>query len=208
GDGFKELFKNLGADKIINGGQTMNPSTEDILLAVENINAKNIFILPNNKNIILAAEQAKKLSNKNVVVLPTKTIPEGVSAMINFVNTMSLDENIEVMSESFAELITGQVTYAVRNTSLDGYEISEGDILCMKGGKINNVSKDVMSGTKELLMGIINENSVLVSIYFGQESEEATASDLAGYIIEQYPNCEVEVYSGGQPLYYYLISVE
>ncbi len=208
GAGFKELFVNLGADEIIEGGQTMNPSTEDILSAIEKINAKNIFILPNNKNIIMAAEQAKILSNKNVLVLRTKTIPEGVSAMINFVNSMSLEENIETMTNAFGNLTTGQVTYAVRTTKLDDRDIEEGDMLCMINGKINNTAKDVQEGTKVLLDSLINDESSLVSIYFGEDVQEEDADELTAYINEKYPDCEVEVYSGGQPLYYYLISAE
>ena len=209
GSGLSDIFKNLGVDEIIEGGQTMNPSTEDILNAVEKINAKNIIVLPNNKNIILAAEQAAKLSkDKKIYVVPSKTIPEGITAMINYNIGEGVEENVSNMTDSLSYVKTAMVTYAVRETSIDDKKIEEGDILGMLGGNISVVSKDIMEGTKELIDNAIDEDSEMISIYYGSDVKEEDANELAQYIEEKYPDCEVEVQMGNQPLYYYIISVE
>lgn len=209
GSGLSDIFKNLGVDEIIEGGQTMNPSTEDILNAVENINAKNIIVLPNNKNIILAAEQAAKLSkDKKVFVVPSKTIPEGITAMINFNPAESVDSNVSDMTESLSTVKTAMVTYAVRETSIDDKQIEEGDILGMLGGNIAVVSKDLIEGTKELIDKAVDDDSEMISVYYGSDVKEDEANEIAAYIEEKYPDCEVEVQLGNQPLYYYIISVE
>lgn len=209
GSGLSDIFKNLGVDEIIEGGQTMNPSTEDILNAVEKINAKNIIVLPNNKNIILAAEQAAKLSkDKKIYVVPSKTIPEGITAMINYNIGEGVEENVSNMTDSLSYVKTAMVTYAVRETSIDDKKIEEGDILGMLGGNISVVSKDIMEGTKELIDNAIDEDSEMISIYYGSDVKEEDADELAKYIEEKYPDCEVEVQMGNQPLYYYIISVE
>ncbi len=209
GSGLSDIFKNLGVDEIIEGGQTMNPSTEDILNAVEKINAKNIIVLPNNKNIILAAEQAAKLSkDKKIYVVPSKTIPEGITAMINYNIGEGVEENVSNMIDSLSYVKTAMVTYAVRETSIDDKKIEEGDILGMLGGNISVVSKDIMEGTKELIDNAIDEDSEMISIYYGSDVKEEDANELAQYIEEKYPDCEVEVQMGNQPLYYYIISVE
>lgn len=209
GSGLSDIFKNLGVDEIIEGGQTMNPSTEDILNAVEKINAKNIIVLPNNKNIILAAEQAAKLSkDKKIYVVPSKTIPEGITAMIDYNIGEGVEENVSNMTDSLSYVKTAMVTYAVRETSIDDKKIEEGDILGMLGGNISVVSKDIMEGTKELIDNAIDEDSEMISIYYGSDVKEDDADELAQYIEEKYPDCEVEVQMGNQPLYYYIISVE
>lgn len=209
GSGLSDIFKNLGVDEIIEGGQTMNPSTEDILNTVEKINAKNIIVLPNNKNIILAAEQAAKLSkDKKIHVVPSKTIPEGITAMINYNIGEGVEENVSNMTDSLSYVKTAMVTYAVRETSIDDKKIEEGYILGMLGGNISVVSKDIMEGTKELIDNAIDEDSEMISIYYGSDVKEEDADELAQYIEEKYPDCEVEVQMGNQPLYYYIISVE
>lgn len=209
GSGLSDIFKNLGVDEIIEGGQTMNPSTEDILNAVEKINAKNIIVLPNNKNIILAAEQADKLSkDKKIYVVPSKTIPEGITAMINYNIGEGVEENVSNMTDSLSYVKTAMVTYAVRETSIDDKKIEEGDILGMLDGNISVVSKDIMEGTKELIDKAIDEDSEMISIYYGSDVKQEDADELAQYIEEKYPDCEVEVQMGNQPLYYYIISVE
>jgi len=209
GDGLKELFKGLGADVVIEGGQTMNPSTEDILNAIAKVNAKNVVVLPNNKNIILAANQAKELcEDKNIFVIPSKTIPQGISAMINFIPTESVDAVVDAMNNAILNIKTGQITYAVRDTVVDSMKISVGDILCMAEGDIKNVAKDVQDGTKKLIDSMLDDNSEFVSIYYGEDVTEEMSNEIVSYIEENYPECEVEFYNGKQPLYYYYISVE
>lgn len=209
GEGLSKIFSSLGADYIVEGGQTMNPSTEDILNAIEKVNADHVFILPNNKNIILAALQAKDLiEDKTIHVIPTKSIPEGITAMINYTQGISADENEEEMTKNLLDVKTGQLTYAVRDTSVNDKEINEGDILGIGNDKILVVDKDVEQCAKSLINQLIDEDSELVTIYYGQDIEEATANELATYIEENYEECEVEVHYGGQPLYYYLLSIE
>ena len=209
GEGLTSIFKNLGVDEVIEGGQTMNPSTEDILNAVDKINADHIFVLPNNKNIILAAEQAAKLSeDKKLHVIPSRSVPEGISAMFCFEHEADPDDMEEAMKEAIQMVNTATVTYAVRDTSIGDKEIKEGNILGMLNDQIEVVAEDVMEGTKELIKASVTEDSEVVGIYYGADATEEDAEELAAFIEENYPDCEVEVQSGGQPLYYYIISVE
>ncbi len=209
GEGLTKIFKNLGVDEVIEGGQTMNPSTEDILNAVDKINADHIFVLPNNKNIILAAEQAAKLSeDKKLHVIPSRSVPEGISAMFCFEHGADPDEMEEAMKDAIKMVDTATVTYAVRDTSIGDKEIKEGNILGMLNDQIEVVAEDVMEGTKELIKASVTEDSEVVGIYYGADATEEDAEELAAFIEENYPDCEVEVQSGGQPLYYYIISVE
>ncbi|MCX7903716.1 MAG: DAK2 domain-containing protein [Caloramator sp.] len=208
GEGYKQIFEELGADKIIEGGQTMNPSTQDIVDAINNINAKNIFVLPNNKNIILAAEQARDLSNKNVIVIPTKSIPQGITAMLNFNPDINVDENKETMMEAISKVKTGQVTFAVRNTNFDGIDVNEGDIIGILNGKLVNSGTNLNEITAELIDNMIDDESEFVSIFYGNEVSEDDAAEIQKYVKEKYSNLDVNVYFGGQPIYYYIISVE
>ena len=209
GDGIEEIFKNLGVDVVVSGGQTMNPSTEDILNAVAKVNADNVFILPNNKNIILASEQAAKIvEDKKLYVVPTTSVPEGLEALINYDASQSADDAFETMKDSLSLVKTLMVTYAVRDTVFGENTITEGDILCMLGGKIEVVSKEIKDGTCQLIDKAVDEDSEMISIYYGSDVTEEDAQEIAAYVEETYPDCEVEVVSGGQPLYYYIISVE
>ena len=209
GDGLKEIFKSLGVDYIIQGGQTMNPSTEDVLNAINQVNADNVFVLPNNKNIILAAKQASELcQDKNVVVVPSKSIPQGISAMISYEHENDVEENIKNMEDSMSYVSTGQLTFAVRDTSIDEKEIKEGDILGIGDDKILTVEKELDLAAKELVEQLVNEDSELVIVYYGKDVEENVADDFGKYIEEKFEECDVEVHYGGQPLYYYILSVE
>ncbi len=209
GEGLTEIFKGLGVDHVVEGGQTMNPSTEDILNAVAKVHAKHVYILPNNKNIILAAEQAKDIVEDKVIhVIPTTTIPQGISAMIGFEPSAEPETNEENMTEAIDEVVSGQVTFAVRDTVIEEHEIKEGDILGIAEGKICAVEPNIDDSVKKLFDNLIDEDSELVTIYYGSDIEEATASQLAEDIEDKYEDIEVEVHYGGQPLYYYLISVE
>lgn len=209
GEGINEIFKGLGADYIIAGGQTMNPSTEDVLNAIEEVNADNIFILPNNKNIILAANQAASLiEEKNVFVIPTKTVPQGITALINFMPDSTAEENAHRMTEELANVKSGQVTYAVRDTLIDDKSIKQGDYMGIGDSGILSVGEDMEAVTKDMVAEMADEDSAIISIYYGEEVAEAAAQKLGAEIEEQYPDCEVEVHFGGQPIYYYVISVE
>lgn len=209
GEGINEIFKGLGADYIIAGGQTMNPSTEDVLNAIEEVNADNIFILPNNKNIILAANQAASLiEEKNVFVIPTKTVPQGITALINFMPDSTAEENAQRMTEELANVKSGQVTYAVRDTLIDDKSIKQGDYMGIGDNGILSVGEDMEAVTKDMVAEMVDEDSAIISIYYGEEVEEAAAQKLGTKIEEQYPDCEVEVHFGGQPIYYYVVSVE
>ena len=209
GDGLREIFKDLGVDNIIEGGQTMNPSTEDVLSAINELNADNIFVLPNNGNIILTAEQAKELTkDKNVVVIPTKNIPQGITAMINFVEGMSVEQNAEIMTECLSDVKSGQTTYAVRDTSIDGKEIKAGDIMGLSDKTIEAVGTDAVDTTVELLRHLMDEDSELVTIYYGEEASEEDAKKIAEAVEEIDGDIEVEIQYGGQPIYYYFVSVE
>ncbi len=209
GEGFSEIFRELGVDSIIEGGQTMNPSTEDILTAVENTHAKNVVVLPNNKNIILAAEQAAELTeDKRVIVIPTKTIPQGIAAMVGYMPDSDTDANVENMKGSYQYISTGQVTYAVRDTMIDGKEIHDGDIMGLDDDGIEAVGKDLTETTLNLVLSMVDEDSELISLYYGADVKEEDAQKMAQSIEEVCPECEVEVNYGGQPIYYYMISVE
>lgn len=209
GAGLGEIFKGIGADYVIEGGQTMNPSTEDMLNAIDHVNADTVYILPNNKNIILAAEQAKYLvEDKEIVVVPSKTVPQGIAALINFIPELSPEENLETMKEEMGRIKTGQVTYAVRNTMIDDKEIHEGDIMGLGDSGILAVGQSIESTAVETLKAMVDEESELVSIYYGSDVTEADAQAVAERLQESCPDLEVEIQEGGQPIYYYLMSVE
>ena len=209
GEGLDEIFKGLNVDYIISGGQTMNPSTEDILNAVEKVNAETIFVLPNNKNIILAANQAESLvEDKNVIVIPSKTIPQGISAMIGFVEDNSAEDNKEAMTDSMSYVKTGEITYAVRDTVIDDKAIREGNIMGIGDEGILSVGDDITATTVDMIKKMQDEDSEIVSIYYGEGVTEDEAQTLASKLSEELPDLEVEVYSGGQPVYYYIASVE
>jgi len=209
GNGMTEIFKELGVDYLIEGGQTMNPSTEDMLNAIARVNAKTIYIFPNNKNIILAANQARDLTeDKEIVVVPTKTIPQGITAMISYVPEKNSAENTEAMLQAIERVKTGQVTYAVRDTRIDDKEIHEGDIMGIGDHGILAVGKDRLEVTKETVAEMVDDESEVISIYYGADTEKAEAEELAAAIEEEYPDCDVELNAGGQPIYYYVISVE
>jgi len=209
GEGLSEIFQGIGADYMIEGGQTMNPSTEDMLNAIDKVNADVIYILPNNKNIILAAEQAKYLvEDKQIIVVPSKTIPQGIAALINFMPDSSPEENLEGMVEEMGRVRTGQITYAVRNTSIDGMEIKEGDIMGIGDSGMLAVGQEIEATVLETVKRMVDENSELISVYSGADVSEEDAEALVEKIQEEYPDCEVELNHGGQPVYYYLLSVE
>lgn len=209
GDGIADIFRDLGVDYLIEGGQTMNPSTEDMLNAIEQVPAKNIFILPNNKNIILAANQAKALTeDKNIIVVPTKTVPQGITAVINYVPEKSPEENAAVMEEEIARVKTGQLTYAVRDTHIDDKTIHAGDIMGVGDHAILSVGKDIEEVALETVGQMVDDETELISIYYGEDMREDEAETLRDNIEEQYPDCDVELNLGGQPIYYYIISVE
>lgn len=209
GAGMNEIFKELGTDYIIEGGQTMNPSTEDMLNAIDQVNADTVFILPNNKNIILAANQAKSLvEDKEIIVIPTKTVPQGITAIINFMPDADVKTNEEAMLEEIKNVKTGQMTYAVRDTHIDDKEIHEGDIMGIGDSGILAVGKDLEETTKELIANLVDEDSELISIYYGEEVSEEEAEKFAGEIEELYPDVDVDIQFGGQPIYYYVLAVE
>jgi len=208
GSGISEIFTDLGADEIIEGGQTMNPSTEDILKSINSVNAETVFIFPNNSNIILAANQAKTLAEKKVVVVPTKTIPQGIAALMALDAEKSTEENIKRLEKAIGSVKSGLITYAVRNSNYDGINIEEGNILGMVEGKISGVGKDILEVANLVLEAMIDEESSLISMYYGNDVTEEEAQKLAEEIGENYSNCEIELHSGGQPLYYYILSVE
>ena len=209
GDGIGEIFKGLGVDYLIEGGQTMNPSTEDMLNAIAEVNADTIFIFPNNKNIILAANQAQALTeDKKIVVIPTKTVPQGIAAIISFDPTASAEENEENMKEALSVVKTGQITYAVRDTHIDDKEIKEGNIMGIGDDSILAVGEDIAEITKETIDLMTDEETELISVYYGEDISEEDANALGTELQEKYPDCEVEVYAGGQPIYYYVVSVE
>ncbi|MBQ8231673.1 MAG: DAK2 domain-containing protein [Lachnospiraceae bacterium] len=208
GEGVNEIFKSLGVDYIIEGGQTMNPSTADILDAVDKVNAETIFVLPNNKNIILAANQAAELmTDKNLLVIPSKTIPQGITAVINYVPELSVDENEEAMLQEIGNVKTGQVTYAVRDTMIDDKEIKEGDFMGIGDKGILSVGQDMLFVTEEMVSEMVDDDSELISIYYGADVTEEDAEKLRTDIEAAYPSCDVELQFGGQPIYYYVISV-
>ena len=209
GEGMNEIFRELGADYIIEGGQTMNPSTEDMLNAIDQVNAEHIFILPNNKNIILAANQAQTLTeDKDIIVVPSKTVPQGITAIINYMPDADAQTNLEAIIEGIGNVKTGQVTYAVRDTHIDDKEIHEGDIMGIGDSGILAVGQSVEETTKEMLAQLVDEDTELISLYYGQDVQEESAENFAQEIEDLYPDVDVDVHSGGQPIYYYVLSVE
>ncbi len=209
GEGINGIFRELGADYIIEGGQTMNPSTEDMLNAIDQVNADTVFILPNNKNIVLAANQAKELvEDKEIVVIPTKTVPQGITAIINFMADADVKSNEEAMLEEIGNVKTGQVTYAVRDTHIDDKEIHEGDIMGIGDKGILAVGKDVEDTALDLLGELVDEDSELISIYYGEEVSEKDAESFIARVEEEYPDVDVDAHFGGQPIYYYVLAVE
>ena len=209
GEGLSEIFKGIGADYIIEGGQTMNPSTEDMLEAIEKVHAETVYILPNNKNIILAAEQAKSLSeDTKVYVVPSKTVPQGITALINFAPDLTAEENMEQMTEEMSRVKTGQITYAVRNTSIDGMEITEGDIMGIGDSGMLAVGKNIEETAMESLRKMVDDESELVTIYYGKDVTEEDAEAFCEKARKEFTSCEFECQNGGQPIYYYMISVE
>ena len=209
GAGMGEIFKELGADYLIEGGQTMNPSTEDVLQAIERVNAKSIFIFPNNKNIILAANQARDLTeDKNIIVIPTKTIPQGITALISYVPDKTVEQNTEEMMEAVGNVKTGQITYAVRDTKIDDKEIRQGDIMGIGDHGLLAVGTGIEDITVAALQEMTDEDSEIISVYYGQDVSEEDAEHLAERLEEQYPDFDIEIHNGGQPIYYYIVSVE
>lgn len=209
GEGIGEIFKGLGVDYLIEGGQTMNPSTEDMLNAIEKVNAETIYILPNNKNIILAANQAKLLTkDKKIIVIPTKTVPQGITAIINYIPEKTPEENEAAMVEEIQHVKTGQITYAVRDTHIDDKDIKEGNIMGIGDHSILAVGEKLEAVANETVELMMDDDSELISIYYGEEVTEEAANELGDKFRREYPDCDVEVYSGGQPIYYYVISVE
>ena len=208
GEGITNIFKDLGVDYVIEGGQTMNPSTQDILDCIEKINAENIFILPNNKNIIMAASQAKDISDKNVIVVPTTTIPQGITCVSMFNRDASPEENEEELKDLMESVKTGSVTYAVRDTEIDGIEIKEGNMLGLVEGKIKEVSDDKFEAAEKVLDNMVNEDSELITIFYGKDVKEEEANEFVEKLEEKYEDCDIQLYKGDQPLYYFLMSVE
>lgn len=209
GEGLDEIFTDLGVDHIIEGGQTMNPSTEDVLSAIEQVNAETVFVFPNNKNIILAANQAADIEeNKNVIVIPTKTIPQGISALISFEDSLSPEENKEAMESGMEAVKSGQVTYAVRDTSIDGKEIKTGDYMGIDDNGIQAVGTDIVQVVTDMIAAMADEDSELLSIYYGSDVDETDANALFETLQETYPDYEIDLHMGGQPVYYYIVSLE
>lgn len=208
GDGLANIFKDFGVDNVIEGGQTMNPSTEDFMKAIEGINAKNIFILPNNSNIIMAANQAKDLSEKNIIVIPTKNTPQGFSALVNFNTEASAEENEEAMLEALNSVKSGQVTFAVRDTVMNDIDVKEGNIIGLAEGKLQQAGEDVEETTSKLIDNLVDEDTAIITLFYGEDVTEGQASALGNILEAKYEDIDIELYYGGQPLYYYLISVE
>ena len=209
GEGLNDIFRDLGVDHIIEGGQTMNPSTEDVLDAISKVNAETVFVFPNNKNIILAANQAAEIEEeKNVIVIPTKTIPQGISALISFDETATAEANQAGMEDAITAVKSGQVTYAVRDTSIDGKEIKTGDYMGIDDAGIQAVGQDITEVVKDLIGAMADEDSELLSIYYGSDVEEEKANALVEAVQAAYPDFEVETHAGGQPIYYYILSLE
>lgn len=208
GQGIADLFKSIGASAVIEGGQTMNPSTEDILTAVKEVNARKIIILPNNKNIIMAAEQAAQVSEQEIIVLPTKTVPQGMSALLSFNPSVSLEENEKLMKEAIQHVKTGQITYAVRDTTIDGIAIEKDDYMGIADGKIVETSKDLISATTSLVNKMVNEDDEIITIIYGEDISAEQVENVTAFIEKNYEDIEVEVHNGKQPLYSFIISVE
>lgn len=208
GGGLASIFKELGVDTVIQGGQTMNPSVNDILNVIENVNSDNIIVLPNNKNIILAAEQAVELSSKNVKVVKTVNVPEGIACAVAFDINQDIDTNVEVMQEAFGEVAYGEVTYAVRNTNLDGFDLQEGDIIGITSKKIVSKGAEVDDVTMEVIENLVDEDKSVITLYYGEGVTNDDANALKDILSDKYDECDVEVYEGGQNHYFYMISVE
>ena len=208
GEGLSEVFKSVNVDMIVEGGQTMNPSTQDLLDAVSKVPAENVYILPNNKNIILAAEQVNDISDKNVIVIPTKNIPQGISAMLVFDTEQDIEANTEAMLDMMQSVKCGQVTFAARDSAVGGFEIKEGDVMGMIGSDINNIGNDLNEVTEVLADAMVDEDSAIVTIYYGADTDEETANALADAIAKKHSEVDVTVIYGGQPVYYYMIAVE
>ncbi|MGL4570965.1 MAG: DAK2 domain-containing protein [Clostridium sp.] len=208
GRGITNIFKDLGVDHVIEGGQTMNPSTQDILECVEKLNAENIFILPNNKNIIMAANQAKEISDKNIIVIPTTTIPQGITCVSMFNRDADVSENEEELKELMEAVKTGSVTYAVRDTEIDGINIEEGDMLGLVENKIKEVGKDKFDVAEKVLENMVDDDSELITVFYGEDIKEEEANNFVGRLEEKYEDCDIQLYKGDQPLYYFLMSVE
>lgn len=208
GGGLAKIFKELGVDTVIQGGQTMNPSVNDILNVIENVNSDNVIVLPNNKNIILAAEQAVELSSKNVKVIKTVNVPEGIACAVTFDINRDMDSNIETMTDAYSEVSYGEVTYAVRNTSLDGFDLSEGDIIGITGKKIVAKGDDISAVTSEVIENLVDDDKSIITLYYGEGVSEDDANNFRDYLSEKYEDFDVEVYDGGQNHYYYMVSVE
>lgn len=208
GEGLADIFRSLGVDYVVTGGQTMNPSTEDLVKAVNTVNAESVIILPNNKNVIFSAQQVKELVNKKVGVIPTRSAPQGISALMYFVEDDSLEDNVITMEDGMSEVKTGEVTYAVRSTVAGDLQIEEKDIIGLCEGKIAIVGSSSDQVAFELLQTMVDEDSTVISIYYGEEQEAEQAKNLQAMLHDEFPDCEVELYPGGQPLYYYIVSVE
>jgi DAK2 domain fusion protein YloV len=208
GDGLKEVFSNLGVDGVISGGQTMNPSTQDILEVVNKVPAETVFVLPNNKNIIMAAEQVNALTPKNVIVIPSKTVPQGVTAMLSFNPDGTVEENTEAMTEVLGTVDTMQITYAARNSDFDGYDIHEGDYLAIYGSALFGTSRDIKVLIRALAEKVRDEGKEFITIYYGQDIQEKHAKKAADLFTQICPDADVNLVCGGQPVYYYLISAE
>lgn len=209
GDGLSEIFKGIGADYLIEGGQTMNPSTEDMLNAIDKVNADNIFILPNNKNIIMAAQQARDLTeDKNIIVIPSKTVPQGITALVNFMPDLSAEDNLAAMTEEMDNVKTAQITYAVRTTNIDGMEIEEGDIMAIGDHGMLAAGKSVERVAMDALKCMLDDDCELVTVYYGSDVVENAAKALVSQAEQMYPDKEIELQYGGQPIYYYMISAE
>ena len=208
GEGLAKIFKDFGVDYIIEGGQTMNPSTEDFMKAIESINAKNIFIFPNNSNIIMAANQAKELSDKNIIVIPTKNTPQGFTALVNFNADASVEENEQALMESLTMVKSGQVTFAVRDTVMNDVEVKEGNIIGIAESKLMDAGDSVDEITTSLVEKLVDEDSAIITLFYGEDVTEEDANNLRDELEEKFEDLDIELYYGGQPLYYYLISVE
>ena len=208
GDGLKEVFGNLGVDGVVSGGQTMNPSTQDILEVVNTVPAETVFVLPNNKNIIMAAEQVNALTPKNVIVIPSKTVPQGVTAMLSYNPDGSVEENTEAMTEVLGTVDTMQITYAARNSDFDGHDIHEGDYLAIYGSALFGTSKDIKVLLRALAEKVRDEGKEFITIYYGQDIQEKSAKKAADIFTQICPDADVNLICGGQPVYYYLISAE
>ena len=208
GDGLATILKEFGVDHIIEGGQTMNPSTEDFINAIDKINAKNIFIFPNNSNIIMAANQAKEISEKNIIVIPTKNIPQGFTALVSFNAEASVKENEEAMMNSLSLVKSGQVTYAVRDTVMNDIDVKEGNIIGIAEGKLLSAGEKVEEITRDLVEKLVDEDTAIITLFYGEDVSEEDANELRDLLEEKFEDIDVELYYGGQPLYYYLISVE